>query len=95
MNEEIDISTFDKADVLAALFNYSKTQGLGILHFDARNMSRETVAEYLKQQTYFDYLQGRIMKVDLGGNSFDPRLYDRDNGKGAALRALESLRGTP
>lgn len=38
--------------------------------------------------TYFDYLKGRVMKVDLCGNEFDPWLYDRDNGRGAAARAI-------
>ena len=92
MSEQIDISVFDRADVLAALFNYSKAQGLGFLHFDAKDMSRETAAECLEKQTYFDYLQGRVMKIDLSGDVLDPRLYDRDNGQGAALRALESLK---
>ena len=40
-------------------------------------------------QTYFDYLKGRVMKIDLSGDSeLDPRLYDRDNGAGAAERAI-------
>jgi len=30
------------------------------------------------------------MKVDLSGDEFDPRMYDRDNGQGAALRAINS-----
>lgn len=37
---------------------------------------------------YFDYLKGRVMKVSISGDSLDPRLYDRDNGQGAAARAL-------
>jgi hypothetical protein len=28
------------------------------------------------------------MKVDLSKDAFDPWLYDRDNGQGAAARAL-------
>lgn len=31
------------------------------------------------------------MKVDLAGGAFDPRLYDRDNGSGAAQRAIDAL----
>ena len=37
---------------------------------------------------YFDYLKGRVMKVDLSGDELCVRLYDRDNGQGAAERAL-------
>lgn len=40
------------------------------------------------ERIYFDYLQGRVMKVDLAGDELDPRLYDRDNGEGAARRAI-------
>ena len=33
------------------------------------------------------------MKVDLSSDeSFDPALYDRDNGPGAAARVIEKLR---
>ena len=42
-------------------------------------------------EVYFDYLHGKIMKVRFTGDSsdFDPRWYDRDNGNGAALRAVK------
>ena len=32
------------------------------------------------------------MKVDINGDEFDPRLFDRDNGEGAAEKAIENLR---
>lgn len=38
---------------------------------------------------YFDYLKGRVMKVNLSGDEFDEWGYDRDNGSGAAHRALQ------
>lgn len=42
---------------------------------------------------YFDYLYGRVMKVDLSSDeSFEERLYDRDNGTGAAQRVIDRLR---
>lgn len=43
-------------------------------------------------QTYFDYLEGRVMKVDLSGDSFETYLYDRDNGEGAAFTVIRALR---
>jgi hypothetical protein len=87
----IDISKFKKALVLAALYNASKPQGLGFLHFDPKPMSESEAEELLKNATYFDYVKGRVMKVDLSKNQFDPFLYDRDNGEGAAERALSIL----
>lgn len=97
MKTTIDISKMGKADVLAALYNASKQQGMGFMH--ARGRLPMTVSEAAEEieamkpyGTYFDYLHGRIMKVDIGGDYLDPGLYDRDNGEGAAERALQSLR---
>ena len=52
----------------------------------------EHCAGLLEKQTYFDYLYGRVLKVDLSGDGFDERLYDRDCGEGAAQRAVDSIR---
>lgn len=45
-----------------------------------------------KPNLYFDYLYGRVMKVNITHDEFDPWLYDRDNGNGAAQRAIDNLR---
>ena len=80
----------NKAEVLAKLYNNAKPQGLGILHYDPKNMTLTEAQELLDSgQTYFDYVKGRVMKVDLSENELDPYLYDRDNGTGAAWRALK------
>jgi len=88
----IDISGMDKAEVLASLYNNSKPLGLGNLHFVPDNMTREEAQKLLQGHTYFDYLRGRVMKVNLKGDSFEERLYDRDNGPGAARQAIERLK---
>lgn len=31
------------------------------------------------------------MKVDLSGDTFDPCLYDRENGEGSAKRAITAI----
>ena len=81
----------EPAKVLAALYNASKPQGRGFMSFDAKQMTEAEAATILESQTYFDYLKGRVMKVDLSGDSFAPFLYDRDNGNGAAARALADI----
>lgn len=82
-NTNIDISKLDKAHVLVALFNASKQQGMGFLNRDgARPLTKEEAAEAIKEQPYFDYFRGRVMKVDLKG----------DNGQGAAARAIDKIR---
>ena len=89
----VDIKGLNKAEVLAALYNNSKPQGLGFLHFDAKDMTVAEAEEILKQTTDFDYLNGCVMKVDLSSvDDFEVWLYDRDNGSGAAQRAVDSLR---
>lgn len=94
MSDTINISGLDKAEVLATLFNASKQQGLGFL--DSSNLSPMTV-EDARQYTsregdqYYDYLRGRVMKVDLSGDQLRTGLYDRDNGHGAAAKALAPL----
>lgn len=90
----ISIKGLDKAKVLAALYNNAKPQGMGFLHYTPKPMDEEEAQEVLNSgQTYFDYVLGRVMKVDLQSDEeFDPRLYNRDNGAGSAERAIATLR---
>lgn len=89
----IDLKRKNKAAVLAALYNNSKSQGFGSLHATKGDMTVEQAAELLEKQTEFDYLQGRVMKVDLSGDTLDPLRYDRDLGQGAAQAAVDSVEG--
>jgi hypothetical protein len=85
----IDLNGKDKAEVLAKLYNAAKPQGMGFLHFDSNDMTIEEARKLLDSgRTHFDYLKGRVMKIDLGGDELDSRLYDRDNGQGAAAAAI-------
>ena len=90
----IDTTGLKKSAVLATLYNASKPQGLGFLQFDPAPMTEEEAEEILKTGTYFDYLKGRVMKVDLKDDTgFEEYLYDRDNGHDAAQKAINHLRG--
>lgn len=94
---DIDISNLPTAAVLAALYNASKVQGMGFLQARPGDMTERQAEELLKQQTYFDYLYGKVMKVDLSlrnGPFFNSYLYDRDNGQGAAQRVVNDLRAS-
>ena len=94
---QIDITGLDKAEVLLALYNHSKPLGLGWLQElgktkeytidDARRDLEESSPDF-----YFDYLYGRVMKVDLSKDTFDGWLYDRDNGEGKAQKVIDELR---
>lgn len=91
----INITGLDRAAVLASLFNNSQQQGMGFLQpRGAQPLSIEEAAGILAANPhgYFDYLHGRVLKVDLSGDDIDPWLYDRDNGQGALARAIDQVR---
>jgi len=55
-------------------------------------MSKENLQEAIKNIYFFDYLFGRVMKVNIYGNEFSEASYDRDNGEGSAQRVITKLR---
>lgn len=87
---EINLEGMDKAVVLAALYNASKPQGMGFMQYDPAPMTVEQARQLLERCTYFDYLKGRVMKIDLSGDVLETWGYDRDNGDGAAQRAINA-----
>lgn len=88
----INIKGLDKARVLVELYNHSHQQGLGMLQV-AKKITVEDARKLLEEDTYIDYLYGKVMKVDLSSDEeFDERLYDRDNGEGMAQRVIDNLR---
>ena len=87
----INIKGKNKAEILAKLYNNASPQGMGFTHYVPAPMTVEEAQKILESgQTYFDYLMGRVMKVNLGNDELDTRLYNRDNGFQAAERALEN-----
>jgi hypothetical protein len=89
----ISLKGKDKATVLMSLYNASRVQGRGFLaSFQGQPMTIEEARKLVStEQLYFDYVRGTVLKVDLSGDSLDPYFYDRDNGQGAASRALAEL----
>jgi len=91
----VSIAGLPRAAVLAALFNNSHQQGMGFLQpRGAQPMTVEQAADILAATPhgYFDYLHGRVLKVDLSTDDVDPYLYDRDLGPGALARAVDQVR---
>lgn len=88
----ISIKGLNKAEVLKALYDGSHVQGLGFLQaVPAGTVTVKHCEELLKKDTYFDYLYGRILKVDLSKDEFWEGLYDRDCGYSAAQIAIDSI----
>lgn len=98
-NGNIDVSNIDQAELLAGLYNRSRPQGMGFLQAIDGDMTTEQAQKELeditgqkRDYTYFDYLYGRVMKVEINGEVLVPRLYDRDLGQGAAQAVVDSVR---
>lgn len=106
---KVDISGLDKAAVLAALYNNSQPSKRGPHRFNTEEMTVEDAHIHLEEgddirkqfgnklernPLYFDYLQGRLLKVNLSGDSFYALSYDRHLGDGLAARVIENLRKT-
>ena len=78
---------------------YFISQSKAFYHKNKKIITKEEAEHLLKCTTYFDYLFGRVLKIDLkDDNGFEEWLYDRDNGEGAAQKSLDefliSLDGT-
>jgi len=93
-SEQMIPSGMPMAEVIARLYNASKPLGMGMMHYTPKPLTAEEVEPLLegKDDAYFDYLNGRVMKVSTEAlRKNDARalaLYDRDNGPGAGLRAI-------
>ena len=91
----VNIKGLSKAAVLAALYNTSKPLGMGFLQYNPKPMTEEEAAELLNKSNCFDYLYGRLMKIDLkSDDEFNEWGYDRDLGSGSAQRAIDLLRAS-
>jgi hypothetical protein len=55
----MNIAGLNKAEILKELYNNSRPLGLAFLHYVPNDMSLEEAENFLKTQTYFDYLIGR------------------------------------
>lgn len=94
MNEnEIDISDIDAAEVLVELYDNAGSPGLGPLHRRDKGMKIDEARKLIEVSGRFDYIRGRVLKVDLrDGKLKFARLYDRDNGDGAAQACVDRVR---
>ncbi len=90
----IDISKMDKAWVLMRLFNAAAPKGNSNLTYSPEPMKLEQAEEIVRlmrknrRLLSFDYVRGRVLKIDIEYDELDARLYDRDNGEGQAAVAL-------
>jgi hypothetical protein len=88
---KVNIQDLDKAELVAGLFNRSKG-GIHATRVDGMDAeeARRRIDEH--GSPAFDYFEGRLMKVDLSKDEFDPWRYDRINGEGAAQGVVDKVR---
>ena len=89
---KIDISGLEKSAVLQALYNNAIPLGMGVVHYIPGELSDEQAKNILEKTCNFDYLHGRVLKVNICGDTLYTRLYNRDNGAGAAEKVVEKVR---
>jgi hypothetical protein len=89
----LDIGGLDKAELLAGLYNRSRPLSLGFLEATREDMTVDQARKIIQQQGHrFDYLNGRVMKINLGGDTLNPWGFDRDNGAGATQSVVQAIR---
>ena len=91
----MDITGLDKARVLKALWDHSMHSMVGALcamfNTSPPKMSIDEARQIIDSKNgdmYFDYVNGRVIKTDLGSNFINLSLYDRDNGYKAGEDAI-------
>ncbi len=103
---KISIKEIDKAELLAALYNNASPMGMGFLQARPGQMTREDALKLMevgddssrmfpnmgRPRMYFDYVFGRPLKIDIGGDELETSLYNRDWGKDAAEQIVDGLR---
>jgi hypothetical protein len=87
----IDITGIPKGKVFATLYNHATVKSLHFLKITSKEITQEEADTLLEKQTYFDYINGRVIKMDFSTNSLDTRLYNRDNGPDAAEKVISAL----
>ncbi len=88
----VDISNKLKDEVLLNLYNNAHSRGLGFSNYNPKPMNRKEAQDLLKRFTYFGYLPGRSLQIDLTYDIIDTSTYNKNNGAGAAEKAISLCR---
>ncbi len=94
MADQIDISMFNNDFLKLSLFQMLVNNSTNQTNFITTDMDLTQYEMALRciNNGYIDRFNGRAIKADLRGPTFDGRLYNRDNGNGAAERIVKFIR---
>lgn len=90
MTDTITLTKGTAPQALAALYNASQVQDMGIFQSVIGTMTELEAQAALDHSVYVDYLHGKVIKVGFETNELRLDLFNRDNGPGAAQVALEA-----
>jgi hypothetical protein len=90
----VNIAGLDKADLLMRAFNASHQLGLGQGDPEGRqDMTKERAGELISQgYQVFDYVHGRVLKIDISGDEVRTYAYNRDVGPGVLEKIVDDMR---
>lgn len=92
----INIKGLDQAEVLAILHAHALPgKGTARFFYTEKPISvglARAMLFYAPKDYYFDYVEGRALKFQFNGDMLDTTAYDRENGKGAAKKALANIK---
>ncbi len=80
--------------LLQELWNSSRSQGNSGWGQTSSYVSVEACKSQLKENSYVDYFNGKVIKVLFHENGLDNYLYDRDIGFGAFNRVFEQVKSS-
>ncbi len=86
----IDVKGIDKSMLLQALYNHAR-RGWPDYGQMSRKLAHDLIGRTQPPMLSFNYLGNRPLKIDISGDSIDEYAYDRDNGIGAAQKAVDVL----
>ena len=91
----VNISGLDKDVLLQKLWENSKVAGFFTMHnVPSPEWELEAAKVELREDGYADYIQGRLMKVNIyKSDEVNPSGYDRDNGAGKFQEVVNEMRG--
>lgn len=87
-----DISGLDKKELLRALYDRAVLQEHLPIGFQPGNFLSDADIEKALAKKDIDYLNGKVIKINLSRDMLYTAIYNRENGEGKAERVIAQLR---
>ena len=91
-NTQVDITGINKITLLASLWSNSSPAGFFKNMPEMAPPFNLQAAQRDVERGFIDYFCGRLIKMDLSGDTVDVFLYERDNGQGSVQQIVNNLK---